>query len=149
MVRETPEQINQICGRRKLPAVLGSKGFVDRIEGKFFNVENVEEIPETKRRAPDSGDIRNAVCTAYDINEAELYVTRRGCRNEARNVAVYLARYVRNDTLKGVGEQFGIEKYSTVSSIVETVKSEMKANKGFKRRVQRLAEKITNSQRQT
>ena len=56
---------------------------------------------------------------------------------------------MRNDTLKQVREQFGIEKYSTVSSIVERVKHEMKADKGLKKRIQNLAEIITKSQRQT
>jgi len=35
---------------------------------------------------------------------------------------------LKNDTLKLVGEQSGIEKYSTGSSIVERVKYEMKAD---------------------
>ena len=56
---------------------------------------------------------------------------------------------MRNDTLKQVGEQFGIEKYSTVSSIVERVKYEMKVDKSLKQRIQDLADKITKSQRQT
>ncbi len=77
-----------------------------------------------------------------------MYVTRRGYFNEPRNVAVYLIIFLRNDTLKHVGEQFGIEKCSTVSSIVERVKYEMKADRGLKNRVQNLAEKITKSQRQ-
>ena len=58
-------------------------------------------------------------------------------------------RHLRNDTLKQVGEQFGIEKYSTVSSIVERVKYEMKVDKSLKHRIQDLADKITKSQRQT
>ncbi len=81
--------------------------------------------------------------------ETELYVTMRGYFNEPRNVAVYLIRHLRNDTLKQVGEQFGIEKYSTVSSIVERVKYEMKADKVLKKRIQDLADKISKSQRQT
>jgi len=56
---------------------------------------------------------------------------------------------LRNDTLKQAGEQFGIEKYSTVSSIVERVKYEMKVDKGLKKRIQNLAGKIIKSQRQT
>ncbi len=60
-----------------------------------------------------------------------------------------MIRHLRNDTLKQVGEQFGIEKYSTVSSIVERVKYEMKVDKGLIKRVQNQAEKITKSQRQT
>ena len=70
----------------------------------------------------------------YKIKEKELYLSRRGYFNEPRNVAVYLIRQLRNDTLKKVGEQFGIEKYSTVSSIVEKVKREMRTDKGLKKR---------------
>jgi len=86
---------------------------------------------------------------AYNIKETELYVTRRGYFNEPRNAAVYLMRHLRNDTLKHVGEEFGIEKYSTVSSIVERVKYGMKVDKGLKNRIQDIADKITKSQRQT
>jgi hypothetical protein len=145
----TPEEINQIFGRRNLPAILGSKSFVDRIKDKFFNLTNFEEIPRTQRLAPDIDKIKYAVCKAYNIKENQLYVTTRGYFNEPRNVAVYMIRHLRNDTLKQVGEQFGIEKYSTVSSIVERVKYEMKVDNGLKKRVQNLAEKITKSQRQT
>jgi len=149
VLKETPEEINQIFGRGILPAVLGSKSFVDRIKDEFFNLKNVEEMPETKRLAPDIDKIKHAVCMFYNIKEPELYVTRRGYLNEPRNVAVYLIRQLRNDTLKHVGEEVGIEKYSTVSSIVERVKYGMKGDKGLKKRIQNIAEKITKGQRQT
>ena len=58
-------------------------------------------------------------------------------------------RHLRNDTLKHIGEQSGIDKYSTFSSIAERVKYEMKADRGLKKRIQKLAENITKSQRQT
>ena len=147
VLKETPEEINQIFGRRNMPAVLGSKRFVDRIKDKCFNLKNVEEMPETKRLAPDIHKIKHAVCMFYNIKETALYVTRRGYFNEPRNVAVYLIRRLRNDTLKHVGQAFGIERYSTVSSIVERVKYEMKADKGLKNRIQNIAEKISKSQR--
>jgi hypothetical protein len=44
-----------------------------------------------------------------------------------------MIRHLRNDTLKQVGKQSSIEKYSTVSSIVERVKYEMKVDNGFKK----------------
>ena len=72
-----------------------------------------------------------------------------GYFNEPKNVAVYLIKHLRNNTLKHVGEQFGIEKYSAVSSIVEREKYEMKADKGLKKRIQHLAETIIKSQQQT
>ena len=101
------------------------------------------------RKSINGALIKYTVCKAYNIKETELYVTMRGYFNEPRNVAVYLIRHLRNDTLKQVGEQFGIEKYSTVSSIVERVKYEMKADKFLKKRIQDLVDKISKSQRQT
>ena len=86
---------------------------------------------------------------AYKIQEADLYFARRGHFNEPRNVAVFLVRYLRNDTLNQVGRQFGIEKYSTVSSIIERVKNEMNGRKGFKKRVEEIADKIIKSHRKT
>jgi hypothetical protein len=42
-LKETPEEINQIFGRRNLPAVLGSKSFFDRTKDKFFNLMSMCE----------------------------------------------------------------------------------------------------------
>ncbi len=83
---------------------------MDKIKDKFFSLNEFEEVPETKRLAPESDKIKHEVCKAYIIKEAELYLTRRDFFNEPRNVAVYLIRRLRNDTLKQVRDQFGIEK---------------------------------------
>jgi REP element-mobilizing transposase RayT len=147
--KETPENINQIFGRKNLPTILGSRSFVEKIKDKFFNSNDFEEIPEKRSLTPDIDKIKQAVCNTYRIKESVLYVSRRGYFNEPRNVAVYLERRLRNDTLRQVGEQFHIEKYSTVSSIVERVKYEMKVDSGFKKRIEAVAMKISKSQRQT
>jgi putative transposase len=149
VLKETPAEINQIFGRKNLPTVLGNESFVNRIRNRFFNLKDFEEIPETKRLAPDIEAIKNEVCKAYKIKEKKLYLSRRGCFNEPRNVAVYLIRQLRNDTLKKVGEQFGIEKYSTVSSIVEKVKREMRTDEDLKKRIKEIADKIIKGQKQT
>ena len=132
-----------------MPSIIGSSSFVDGIKRKFFNIKDFEEVPETRRLAPDVDKIKMSVCKAFHIEEEQLYFTKRGYFNEPRNIAVYLMRRLRNDPLKRVGEQFGIEKYSTVSSIVERVKHEMKVDKELKNRVQSLIGNIDKSQRQT
>jgi DNA-binding cell septation regulator SpoVG len=147
--KETPEDIDKLFAMKNLPSIIGSKGFIEKIKEKFIKINDFEEVPETKILTPDREKIINAVCKEYKIEEKELYVTRRGHFNEPRNVAIYLVRRLKNDTLKKVGERFSIEKYSTVSSIVERVKHEMNIDKGFKNRVQTLHEKIIKSQRQT
>ncbi|MBN1907334.1 MAG: transposase [Deltaproteobacteria bacterium] len=149
VLKETPEEINRIFAMKNLPSIIGSKSFIEEIKEKFFKLNDFEEVPETKILAPDSARIISFVCKEYNIEEKELYFSKRGHNNEPRNVAIYLVRRLKNAKLKQVGEQFGIEKYSTVSSIVERVKHEMEIDKGFKNRVQILHEKIIKSQRQT
>ena len=39
-------------------------------------------------------DIKRAVCRHYKIGEAELQKSRRGMENEARDLAIYLLRYI-------------------------------------------------------
>lgn len=144
--KEIPEEINKIYSRGNLPAVIGSKSFVSKIKDKFFNLDDYEDIPDTKKLAPDIDEIINHVCKAYNIDEPVLQSSRRGYFNEPRNVSIYLVRYLRNITLKETGMFFGIKKHSTVSSIVDRVQKMMKYNKTFNKRVKKLAEKISKSQ---
>ena len=51
------------------------------------------------------------------------------------NVAIYLTRRLRGDTLKVVGEVFGITKNITVSSSIDRIKHEMRKDKGVNLRV--------------
>jgi len=53
------------------------------------------------------------------------------------------------NTLKEIGRQFRIEKYSSVSSIVEQVKRHMQEDAGFRKRIDELLSTLTKSQGQT
>lgn len=145
----TPEEINKILGRKKLPYALGSKGFIEMIKGMFFTSVAFEEIPESRSLSPDVDDIIDEVCKYYKVKESELRLSKRGYFNEPRNVGVYLLRHLRNDSSKKVGEVFEIEKYNTISSIVERVKQEIGRNRNFKKRIHELTRNLNKSQRQT
>ena len=43
--------------------------------------------------------------------------------NDARNVAIYLARRLSGQTLAKIGDAFGLEHYSSVSSVVSRMAS--------------------------
>ncbi|UCG66506.1 MAG: transposase [Deltaproteobacteria bacterium] len=144
--QEVPDEINKILGRRKLPPVLGSKKFIDKVKNLFFSDKSHEEIPEAKILAPDPDRILGAVSNLYNVGMDDLVRSRRGYFNEPRNVAIYLTRRLRGDTLKVVGEVFGINKNSTVSSSVDRVKYEMTRDKGIRLRVEELIKILSNSQ---
>jgi len=146
VTKEVPDEINKILGRGKLPPVLGTKKFIDKIKDLFFSDRSHEEIPEAKLLAPDPDRILKAVAEFYKVRIDDLLKSRRGYFNEPRNVAIYLMRRLRGDTLKEVGEVFGINKNSTVSSCVDKVKYEMNRDRGIKVRVEKLIQILSNSQ---
>ena len=77
--------------------------------------------------------------------DAYILKMRRGKMNEGRNVAIYLTRRLRRDTLKEIGAQFGIENDSTVSSIMERMKKKLSEDRKFALRLDEIAESITKS----
>ena len=81
---ETPEEINQILGRRKWPSVMGSVGFADWVNKKFFSRKRHEEVAESKLLAQDVSVVRDMVCRSYGVKEGELLGSRRGRPNEAQ-----------------------------------------------------------------
>ena len=118
--------------------------FIDLL--KEISDKTHEEVPEAKSLAPDPARILGAVAKFYKVRIDDLLMSRRGYFNEPRNVAIYLMRRLRGDTLKVVGEVFGINKNSTVSSSVDRVKYEMNRDKGIKVRVEKLIQILSNSQ---
>jgi len=61
------------------------------------------------------------------------------------NSGIGVIRCIRNDTLKGVGNAFGIDKNSTVGSVVQRVKREMEKNENISNRVENLKDILEKS----
>jgi putative transposase len=142
---QTPKEINQILSRKKLPTAIGSDRFVDKIKEMFFSSKTHEEVPESRFLSPDVDIIIEQVCKYYKVTRDDVLSSKRGHFNEPRNIAIYLTRCIRNDTLKGAGKAFGIDKNSTVGSVVERVKHEMGKNKDISRRVKDLKDILGKS----
>ena len=131
------------------PSIMGPETFIDWVKGKYYALKSDQEVPQMKGLAPETDLIINAVCRFYDISRDELYRSRRGQFNEPRNVAVFLTRKLRRDRLAEIGRQFQMEKYSSVSSIVERMKKLMLVDRNLKKRVDRISDEIGKSQEQT
>ena len=144
--KEALEEINQIFNRKKLPTIIGKRSFVEKIKKRFFPDKTHEEVPESRFLAPDAETIIGEVCKYYNIRTDTLLLSKRGCFNEPRNVAVYLIRHLRNDKLKDVGKIFGISKNSTISSIDRRLKREMIRDKKIKRNLAALKIQLTKGQ---
>ena len=75
--------------------------------------------------------------------------SKRGRPNEALNVVIYLLRQLSGSKLKEIGTEFGISRYSTVSTIIERTRNEIPKNRRFRKRIEQLRSELVLSKEQT
>ena len=148
MAMDDEQDLTKIYEGKKWPSILGTERFITAIRERFFSGKGDDEVPQWRELAPDYQRIKRAVCEFYDIGQAQLLHSRRGVFNEPRNVAIYLTRRLRGDSLKGIGREFHITKYSSVSSVIERMEALISTDRGLKEKIEELAE-LSKSQEQT
>jgi len=108
--------------------VMGSKIFVEKIRrwiGK--KPKDMKQIPQAKSYIrPDLKTCLEIVGRVYGREEKELRRSRRGERNEARSMAMYICRKMSGMGHEAIAKEFGIGGYSAVSSVIGRTESELK-----------------------
>ena len=140
--QKTPAEINRIMGRKNLPPVLGSEGFIKRIRDRFSQKKRHFEVTRSKSPAPDPDRIREAVCEAFGVSQEALYASRRGFFNEPRNAAIYLMRTLRGDALDQIGKEFHMNRYSSVSSAIQRMNARIAADRKLRRTIEKVKAKV-------
>ena len=147
--KKTSEEINRIFGSRKWPSVIGKESFINWVKNTFLIQKRHIEVPESKSLAPDSEKIKGEVCREYDINKEDLLISKRGMTNEPRNIAIYLMRHLMGRKLEEIGREFGINNYSSVSTIIERTKKKATHDRKLRKRIEKLKIDLKVSQEQT
>lgn len=146
---ENSAEVTDFFSKKNLPTFFCTQDFVEWIKATYHQLQNHEEIPQSRGLAPTISEIKQAVCQCYKIQEKDLELTKRGRINEPRNVAVYLARRRCGLRLEEIGQEFGIEKYSSVSSIVTRTEKLLVQNKQLRKRIDIIELKLNKSQAKT
>ena len=120
----------------KWPGILGGNEFTDQIKQHYSKID--PEITQTKELAPQPEHIILSVCKYYGVTRESLDYSRRGAFNEPRNVALFLMRRLRQDSLQTIGQSMGIKKYSSVSSAIERLKNRMETDSALKENISKL-----------
>ena len=126
---QEPVELVQHYSRRNMPSILGSDKFIQWVKKRFPKKKKEKEIPESRKFCPEVIDIKKAVCNHYKIEDADLLKSRRGVENEARDLAIYMLRFIRGERLTIIGQEFNLNNYSSVSSAIERVKRKLESNK--------------------
>ena len=146
---EDSDVVTDFFGKKKLASFFGSKKFIEWVKASYNQLQNHNEIPQSKHLAPTIAEIKLAVCQYYNVEPMELEQSKRGQANEPRNVAVYLARKKSGLRLTNIGQEFQLLKYSSVSSIVTRTEKQLLKNSQLKNRIKKISLKISKSQAKT
>jgi putative transposase len=149
MAQEQDENLVRVFERKNQPSMLGSEAFISWIKDRFFKKKMDKEVPASKKLAPNLDTIISEVCRYYEVRPANLKAVRRGVENEPRDVAIYLVRSMRADHLMTIGAEFGLNRYSSVSSVVMRVKTRLPKDRKFKERIADIERIILKSQTKT
>lgn len=133
--QEVPKTLSSLYEKKKLPLILGAKDFIDGLKQKYHNKTGIKEVSQVKELFLDKSRIEEAVCGVYQIEVADLLKSRRGNNNEARNVAIYLMRKYAGASLTDIGTRFGMNSFSSVSSVIIRIKQAMERDKNLRRRI--------------
>ena len=139
----------RLLERKNLPSILGSEKFISLIKDRFFKKKIDKEVPASKDLAPDIDTIISEVSRYYDIRQSALKSVRRGIENEPRDVSMYLIRCMRSEPLMKIGADFGLNRYSSVSSAVMRAKNRLQKDRKFKNRLEQIESNILKSQTKT
>ena len=149
MGQEDKKEIIKMLDGKKWPAIFGSDTFVESIKERYFRKKKDKEIPESHYLSPDIEHIKNVVCKFYSISRDELCSSKRRSYNEPRDVAVYLSRCLRNDTLDQLGRDFLLTSHSSASSILRKIKGRFENDSMFKKKIDEMEELCLKRQVQT
>jgi putative transposase len=75
------------------------------------------------------------------LNEKRKEKGKRGTENITRDIAIYLVRRLCCKTMPDVGKEFGINNYSTVSSVVQRVKRRIEKDRTLQEKLRIIEEK--------
>ena len=78
----------------------------------------------------------------FGVDRAELYESRRGFSNQPRNVAIHLLRTLRGDTLNQIGREFNMNRYSSVSSVVQRMIAKISKDRPLRKRIEKLRAQV-------
>ena len=143
------EGIVEFFEKKNLPSILGSEKFVQWVKHKYFERKKHNEVPQSLQLAPTIAEIKEAVMRSFDISEQDLSKTIRGQVNEARNLAIYLARKLSRQRLRDISKEFDLGSYSSVSSVVARTELLLSQSKSLRNKLDKIKKELGKSQAKT
>lgn len=118
-IRELEGALNRVIAWCSINKVTASPEIVEKVLSETFPKSAKKPVTITK--------IQNAVCSYFNISKSDLIGSKRSSAiSYARQIAIYLARTLTDESLPSIGKQFGGRDHSTVHYACEKISELMK-----------------------
>ncbi len=133
---ETAEALVAFYGKAKLSPILGDDEFRSGVlGGRTHHID----IPELKnvRTLPSLDAIVAATARHFDVDEAEIWTSRRGrgVVSPGRSVAMFVCQQVGDMRLREIADAFGLASYASAGSTIRQIKGRIAKDKALANRV--------------
>lgn len=123
---------------KKSSVILGGRGFAEWIYQNFVNQEKTE-IPLKVRKPRPKIPIRRLLdhlSFAYDLRIAELRSGQSGKKNEGREMAVYLARYLCGLSQREIAKWLGFRAANAAAQMQYRFKRRLERERKLQKRLE-------------
>ena len=134
------EKLLEFYSSKRRSSILADEGFISWVKGGGFSVSGEHVGYETRVLRPGISSVVKAVTEVYQVSEEEIFQGRRGKRNEARQVAMYLVRELCDMSLKEIAEVFSLGGYGSVGGACSVIERKAKSEGALRRCIERIRE---------
>ncbi len=119
--------------RKNIPPILGTKEFMSEVKSKYICDSIRTDIPQLKillrNLSPEPENIIQMVAEYFNIMPSEIIQYRRGHKNKARIIAIYLMMQTTKLNYKEVVKQFEGLSVPGISNVHKRVEGILKQSK--------------------
>jgi len=125
------------ASKRRSP-ILGDDEFISWVRGGGRSISGEHVSYETRILKPSVSSVIKEVAEVYQVAEGDLLQGRRGKRNEARQVAMYLMRELCDSSLKEIAGTFSLGSYGSVGGACSVIERKTKSDRALRRRIEHI-----------
>jgi len=137
--------LSEFYSSKRSPPILGDEDFVAWVKEGNFPASREHVGYETAILKPPVSSVIGAVAKIYRVSEEDLFKGRRGQRNEARQVAMYLIRQLCDRSLREIAEVFSLGSYGSVGGTCSVIEREVKLNRALRRRIEQISKMVSST----
>jgi len=138
------ESVRAFYARQRRGPVLGTQPFLERLRRRIRKrAIALPEVPEAKAYLrPPAETCLTIVGQVYGTDREALLWTRRGQRNEARAMAMYVCRQLGGMKLQEIARLFGVGGYSTVRSVIGRARTALDKGGPIRQRFDQIRQRL-------